>query len=283
MASTPLKVLLFIAGALIAGSGAAYFAGAFDPVANGGQEMAGPSDPAGPALPSADEGSAPETGARLTDGEDTAGEQSEAAKDDVIVPAFDIVRVEPDGSLVVAGRAAPGSEVEIVSGSSVLATAKAGPSGDFAAVLDEELKPGEHNIVLRSTSSDHVAATSRETAVVSVPNAESGEVVALVQEPGEPSRLISMPQGGEGSGNRQGSGADEKVASGNAAGPIIPKEEGETGVEGAAGRHSVTDDATGTGQADGEAGAEDARQTADIRDEAGRRSGASDQTGAEAA
>ncbi|WP_163271569.1 LysM peptidoglycan-binding domain-containing protein [Chelativorans alearense] len=193
MAITPLKVLLFLAGMVVFGVGTAYFAGAFDPAAREDGEMAAALD-AGDAdagASSSQRGDRPSTG---TGAPEEAEEDAAAPKpENVVVPSFDVLRVERDGSMVVAGRAAPGAEVEVLSGSTLLATTEAGPSGDFAAVLDRPLTPGEHNIVLRATSSDKVAATSAETAIVSIPSAGSGEVVALVQQPGQPSRLITAP------------------------------------------------------------------------------------------
>jgi nucleoid-associated protein YgaU len=110
---------------------------------------------------------------------------------DVIVPTFDVLRVESDGSLVIAGKGAPSSTIEIVEGSKVLASTEAASNGDFASTLS--LEPGEHTLVLRSTTDDG-SATSLETAIVSVPSSPDGEVVALVQQPGEPSRLITVPE-----------------------------------------------------------------------------------------
>ena len=105
---------------------------------------------------------------------------------------FDIVRVEPNGSIVVAGKAAPKSTVDIVNGANVLGSTKAGDGGDFAVVLEQPLKPGGHELVLRATGEDKkVVATSEETAVVSVPETKDGQVLALVERPGEPSRLIT--------------------------------------------------------------------------------------------
>lgn len=125
---------------------------------------------------------------------ETGDASNAVASDDkkVVVPSFDLLRVAPDGSMVIAGRADPNSTVEIVAGSSVLATAKASGNGDFASVV--ALEPGEHTVVLRSIASETASATSLETAIVSVPSTPDGEVVALVQEPGEPSRLITVPE-----------------------------------------------------------------------------------------
>lgn len=109
-------------------------------------------------------------------------------------PVFDVLRVEPDGSVVIAGKALPNADVEVVAGASVVGKAKAGDNGDFAVVLDEPLKAGDHQLVLRSTGADNNVATSAQTAIVSVPETRSGQVLALVEEPGQASRLITRPQ-----------------------------------------------------------------------------------------
>lgn len=122
---------------------------------------------------------------------DVAPEAKEQAAD--VMPVFDILRVEPDGSVVIAGKAAPDAEVEVVAGSAVLGKATAGPTGDFVVILDKPLKPGDHQLVLRATGADGKAATSAQTAIVSVPATPDGQVLALVEAPGQASRLITRP------------------------------------------------------------------------------------------
>lgn len=110
-------------------------------------------------------------------------------------PVFDILRAETDGSVVIAGQAAPNASVEVVAGSKVLGTAKAAANGDFAVVLDHALPAGDHQLVLRATGPDSKVATSAQTAIVSVPENADGQVLALVEEPGQASRLITKPEG----------------------------------------------------------------------------------------
>lgn len=110
-----------------------------------------------------------------------------------VVPRFDLLRAEPDGSLVIAGSGPAGATMEIIAGSRTIATATAGPTGDFAAVLDEPLAPGDYQIVLRATAPDGLVVTSLETAVVAIPEAGSNDVLALVEAPGAASRLITTP------------------------------------------------------------------------------------------
>jgi nucleoid-associated protein YgaU len=55
---------------------------------------------------------------------------------DQIAPSFDLVRVAPDGSAVIAGRAAPGANVQVFSGSIPVAEATASARGEFVVFLD---------------------------------------------------------------------------------------------------------------------------------------------------
>jgi len=210
MTMTPQRILLFLAGLLIAGFGAAYYNGVFDRQAPHQAAVTQPAtatsegssaEKTEPAESVAEAEKAPAKAEESAGADEAVVAAKEAAADEakveeaqVVVPSFDLLRVEPDGSLVIAGQAAPNSTVEIVNGSSVLASAKTEASGDFVSVLDRALKPGDHTVVLRSTSSEKVSATSLETAIISVPSSKEGEVVALVQQPGQPSRLISVPE-----------------------------------------------------------------------------------------
>ncbi|THK39759.1 LysM peptidoglycan-binding domain-containing protein [Ensifer sp. MPMI2T] len=110
------------------------------------------------------------------------------------VPGFDILRVEPDGSTVIAGRAQPGTKLEILSGNTVIGTADVGAAGDFAAVFDKPLVAGDHQLTLRSVGAGGATKTSEEVATVSVPRDSNGQLLAMVSKPGEASRLITTPQ-----------------------------------------------------------------------------------------
>ncbi|KAA1177912.1 LysM peptidoglycan-binding domain-containing protein [Rhizobium tropici] len=109
------------------------------------------------------------------------------------VPSFDVLRVEPDGSTVIAGSAEPNAKLEIVDGEKVVTTTNVGPSGDFVAVLDNPLPPGDHELMLRATGKDGKVATSEEVATVSVPKDDSTQLLAMVSKPGAASRIITAP------------------------------------------------------------------------------------------
>ncbi|MGN6466766.1 MAG: LysM peptidoglycan-binding domain-containing protein [Rhizobiaceae bacterium] len=219
------NALLFGGGALVAALAVAYGLGAFNstppakvaesvaPAENSmtakeGRAGGAPANPAADATTPEKAGSAPASttpqpdkapvanGAVANDAAagDKAAANPDAKSADVTAPSFDVVRAEGNGSIVVAGRSAPRAKVEILSGASVLGSATAGPEGDFAIVLDDPLKPGDYQLVLRSTSPANVVAMSKQTAVVSIPEHQDGQVLALVEAPGQPSKLITVPQ-----------------------------------------------------------------------------------------
>ncbi len=111
------------------------------------------------------------------------------------LPTFDVLRVEPDGSTVIAGSAVPNSKLEILDGDRVVTTTDVGPTGDFVAVLDNPLSAGDHQLVLRATGKDGKAWTSEEIATVSVPrDGKNSELLAMVSKPGTASRVITAPK-----------------------------------------------------------------------------------------
>ncbi|MEY9630622.1 nucleoid-associated protein YgaU [Sinorhizobium fredii] len=124
----------------------------------------------------------------------TAASAAPAAAADLTIPGFDLLRVEPDGSTVVAGRAQPGTKLEILSGDTVVGTADVNAAGDFAAVFDKPLATGDHQLTLRSVGADGASKTSEEVATVSVPKEPGGQLLAMVSKPGEASRLITTPK-----------------------------------------------------------------------------------------
>ncbi|MFC5036262.1 LysM peptidoglycan-binding domain-containing protein [Tianweitania sediminis] len=203
MAVTPARVVLFLFGLFLAAGIVAYGSGAFQrEEAQGSGTVAavapGTSSSNGLAADGGGASNAQNTAAPQplqaeppADAPDTT--KAGASAGHVQAPSFDLLRVEPNGSVVVAGQAAAGAAVEVVSGSTVLGNTVAGPQGDFAIVLEEPLSGGDYSLVLRSTDKGS-AATSVETAIVSVPKDKSGQVLALVEQPGEPSRLITVPE-----------------------------------------------------------------------------------------
>ncbi|CAH2396353.1 Ig-like domain-containing protein [Mesorhizobium ventifaucium] len=188
MTINPVKALLFAVGGSIAAAGTAYVSGALDPYLNRAPpaEVASLTPPVEkPAEPATD---APPPPAPAT----AAMAPAAPATADAIAPTFDVVRVEIKGSIVVAGNAAPNAKVEILNGSTVLGSTVAGADGAFAIVLDDPLKPGDYTIALRSMTGN-VVTPSAQTAIVSIPKSPAGQVLAMIEEPGKASELLTVP------------------------------------------------------------------------------------------
>jgi nucleoid-associated protein YgaU len=98
------------------------------------------------------------------------------------VPVFDVVRVDPQGNVVLAGRAAPGAVVTIKSGNTVIGTATADPQGAFVLLPNNPLQPGAQEITLSETLPDGTVIAGTATASVDVPTG-AGQALAVVSGP----------------------------------------------------------------------------------------------------
>lgn len=198
MLSTPLKALLGVLGSVVVVGGGAYVGGAFDRfiAAPPAQLAALPPQAASDGKPGQPASATTPTEAKpqLQDKPAAVPGNPDPVKAGIVPPSFDILRVEPDGSIVIAGKAPGGSKVEVLAGSKVIGQAVAGPEGDFAVVVDNPLAPGSYQLVLRATDDTNGTAMSTETAVVSIPEKPDGQVLALVEQPGQPSKLITVPE-----------------------------------------------------------------------------------------
>jgi outer membrane protein OmpA-like peptidoglycan-associated protein len=72
---------------------------------------------------------------------------------------FDVVRIDPEGASVFAGRAPPNSQVTILANGRPVAEAKADDSGAWAAVTERGFAPAEYQLSLRAKPADGGAAT----------------------------------------------------------------------------------------------------------------------------
>lgn len=66
---------------------------------------------------------------------------------------FDVVRIDPDGASVFAGRAPANASVTVLANQKPVATAKASEDGQWAAVIDRQFAPGEYQLSLTAKPS----------------------------------------------------------------------------------------------------------------------------------
>lgn len=107
---------------------------------------------------------------------------SPQAQNGPAVPSFDIVRVDPQGNTVLAGRALPGATVTVKDGDTVLGTAKADAQGAFVLIPANPLPPGSHAITLSETLPDGKTLDGAQSASISLPG-NGGQPLAVVSGP----------------------------------------------------------------------------------------------------
>jgi nucleoid-associated protein YgaU len=128
----------------------------------------------------------------------------------VPAPSFDIVKVDPGGHAVIAGRAAPGAKVAVLDGDKKLGEVTADDRGEWVLVPTTPMTPGERQLTLEATD-PATGATTRSTDTVALavatpaPNAVgpagSGQGTVAVLMPGnanQPAQALQTPNAGGG-------------------------------------------------------------------------------------
>ena len=98
---------------------------------------------------------------------DDAAAKAEAAQP--AAPSFDVVRIDPQGNAVIAGKAAPGAEVTVMLGDKPLGKVTADSHGEWVFVPTEPLKPGEQVVGLQAKGADGQDVRSKDVVVLAVP------------------------------------------------------------------------------------------------------------------
>ena len=144
-----------------------------------------------PPAPRAAEAPAPVPTEQTTQQTTLAAQQT--GREPGLPPSFDVVRVEPTGESVIAGRAAPGSTVELIRNGRMHARVASDPSGLFAFV-PPPLWPGSHEIVLQSIAPDGVKAQSRESVTIVVAEKRDTKPLITLTAPDKPTVILSAPE-----------------------------------------------------------------------------------------
>lgn len=188
--ATEIKGTIAILGAAAAGVvavlvGALYWAWPSSPDSPGSaaRPQAAVQQPAPPQKPAAE---APTAAAAETKTPDARSAEAP------VVPSFDLVRVEPNGESVIAGRAAAGATIELLRGDQVHARAVADASGLFA-IVPPALPPGSHQIVLQSIAPDGARQRSAQSVTVVIDAAQKRPLVTLTT-PDQPTVVLSNPE-----------------------------------------------------------------------------------------
>lgn len=120
-----------------------------------------------------------------------------AQSEEIIPPSFDVVRVNPEGNAVMAGRAHPGSHVEVLDGDSVFGTVTTDGHGEWVFVPESLLEPGERRLGLRMNMEGHDPVLSDHVVILVVPErgaSSDGALALKVRRDGTgPSEVLQKP------------------------------------------------------------------------------------------
>ena len=149
--------------------------------------------PAVPAAPDATVGAAPEPAtpepaavATQTTTATTPSTESVVAEAPPIAPGFDVVRIEPDGSALVAGRAEPGSDVSLQVDGAEVARATTSADGKFVAMFSLIASPTPRLMSLMMTLADGSSVTGPDTVAIAPITAPVVVAGATPPEPATP-------------------------------------------------------------------------------------------------
>ncbi len=106
-------------------------------------------------------------------------------------PSFDVVRIDPAGEAVIAGRAEPRAQVALTLSGKPVAQAQADADGQFV-MIPPKLPSGDHvlGLTARGASGE---TTSEQTVAIAVPSRGERETVAALTAPDKPTVVLSQP------------------------------------------------------------------------------------------
>jgi len=108
-------------------------------------------------------------------------------------PSFDVVRIDPKGNMVMAGRAQPGAVVIILDGDKEIGRVTADSRGEWVFLPNTPVSPGTRQFSLKTPGPDGKDLFSQNVVVMSVPES-SGEILVVEQSrDGGRTRVLQGP------------------------------------------------------------------------------------------
>lgn len=108
-------------------------------------------------------------------------------------PTFDTIRVETDGSAVMAGRGMPSTDVTVMLDGEPLGTTRTDNGGAWVFVPEEPLPPGDHALTLRMKMASTDSVPSSQSVAVKVPERGSDEALVVLNDMNQASKVLQKP------------------------------------------------------------------------------------------
>jgi outer membrane protein OmpA-like peptidoglycan-associated protein len=96
---------------------------------------------------------------------------------------FDVVRIDPDGASVFAGRAPANSQVTVLANDMPIATARADGTGAWATVIEKPFPSGDYQLSLRAKSTGPLVEAPGQSVRITIAAAPPAAVPTPVKSP----------------------------------------------------------------------------------------------------
>lgn len=127
----------------------------------------------------------------------SAAQNPAPAPEPEVKPSFDVVRVNPNGDAVIAGRAKPGTKITLLDNGEPVGSAEADDRGEWVLLPDSAVDPGQHKFSVRATDDGGKSLDSEKEVIVVVPKPAEDIAGQPVTRPSG-ALAIEVPKEGEG-------------------------------------------------------------------------------------
>ena len=104
------------------------------------------------------------------------------------------MRVEEDGSAVLAGRAEPGSTVRLLIDEQVAAETQANERGEWVVIPDESMSAGAHQMQIETENAAGDVKRAQQSVALTVPDTPGTQPLIVLSETAKPSIVLQKPQ-----------------------------------------------------------------------------------------
>ncbi len=121
----------------------------------------------------------------------------EAAEAEPEGASFDIVRVEEDGSAVLAGRAEPGAKVRLLINQKVAGETQANDRGEWVVIPAEAMPAGAHQMQIETENAAGEVKLAEQSVALTVPDQPGTQPLIVLSETAKPSKVLQKPETAE--------------------------------------------------------------------------------------
>lgn len=110
-----------------------------------------------------------------------------------IVPSFDVVRVNPEGDAVIAGRAVPGAKITVMDGDTIVGVVTSDRNGEWVLVPEKPLPAGNRALSVIAQLGDGEPVSSEDVVILAVPERSRQEerpLAVLVPRKGKDTKKV---------------------------------------------------------------------------------------------